>query len=152
MITLKPEGLNELRKKGMQAANTLEDFVANIKIPLYKGENCTIWVEDEKIVAMYNRLSEYQIFHQDRLITLGEMLCRLIDTYAKMSEVENIVVDTQKQASDNWIYSKCGVWIMTANYFFTTLYAAFQLRGFSTTELETFAKETGFSFEIQEVE
>lgn len=152
MIILKQEGLVELRKKGLNAANTLEHFVANINIPLYKGENCTIWVEDKAIIEMYNSLSEYQIFHEDKLVTLGEMLCRLFDAYAKMSMIENIVVDTQIQASDNWIYYKCGVWIMTANYFFTTLYAAFQVRGFSTIELDKFGKKHGFSFKLQEVE
>jgi hypothetical protein len=74
MITLKQEGINELRKKGMNAANTLESFVSKIETQLYKGESCTIWVEDETVVEMFKSLSEYMIYHNDKLVTFSQMV------------------------------------------------------------------------------
>lgn len=149
MIALNEAGFNQLKIKSFEEANTLQTFVSGITNHLYVGENCTIWSEDESVTNAFMNLCEYKVLYNNELITCGEMLCRILDIYVAGMGLKNIVVDNTFRYSDNWIYEGCGVWIMTANYFFTTLLVAFKSREFPTEQLEKFAKEHEFSFEVQ---
>lgn len=153
MITLNREELIVMKEICEDSAERLENFVSTVNKQLYKGQNCTIWVEDDSVQKAYNRLNQLQILKDGRLISQGEMLCELFDIQSVNTGngITNIIVDNMFEISDNWIYKESGLWIMTANYFFTLLYVAFQSRNFPVGQLESFAKEHGFSFDIQEI-
>lgn len=151
MITLNSEELNVMRGICPDSADRLESFVSGIKDRLYKGRNCTIWAEDETVLTAYNSLNKVYILKDRQLVSQEQMLSEIFDIQSANMGIKNIIVDNMFEVSDNWIYSDSGLWIMTANYFFTMLYVAFQSRGFSTEQLEDFAKEYGFSFDIQEI-
>lgn len=152
MITLSHEELNVMRGICPDSADRLESFVSGIDKQLYKGSNCTFWIEDETVLEAFRSLDKLHILKDGKLISQGQMLCEILDIQAAETGVENIIVDNMFEVSDNWIYNGSGLWIMTANYFFTMLYVAFKSRKFSTEQLEVFAKKYGFSFEIQECE
>ncbi|RHW36045.1 hypothetical protein D1B31_18350 [Neobacillus notoginsengisoli] len=149
MISLEGKGLSALKAKSLDEAARLEEFVSGITLPLFKGTHCTIWAEDETIVKSFRRISEHKVFYKENLITYGEMLGQILNIHTKGIGIKNIVIDNIFEWSDNWIYEDCGVWIMTANHFFTYLYVAFKTRNFPTKKLEAFAEEFSFSFEIQ---
>lgn len=149
MITLNETGLSELKTKSFEEAYKLKKFVSKITHKLYKGNNCTFWAEDETTSSAFKSLSEYKVLFNNELVSYGEMLCQILDVYAGDTGMKNIIVDNNFQWSNTWIYEECGVWIMTTNYFFTILLVTFYYREFPTEHLEKFAKEHGFSFDIQ---
>ncbi len=148
---LNNEGLKVFRQQNSEEASNLENFVSTIKEQLYQGKNCTIWIENDTILDVFNQLTEYKAFRENELVSLGDILCDILDVYVSMMGVKNIIVDSNFERSNNWVYANCEVWIMTANYFFTTLFLAVQSRYTSTKQLEAFAKANGFSFDVQEV-
>jgi len=153
VITLNREELNVMRESCEESADRLENFVSTVNIRLYKGQNCSIWVEDDSVQKAFNNLNQLRILKDGKLISQGVMLCELFDIQSVNTGngITNIIVDNMFEISDNWIYKDSGLWIMTTNYFFTLLYVAFQSRNFPTEQLESFAKEHGFSFDIQEI-
>lgn len=144
---LNHDELNKMRGICPDSADRLESFVAGIKICLYKGNNCTIWAEDESVFEALKHLDKFPILKNGKLVSQREMLLEIFDKQAADMGSEDIIVDNMFEVSRHWVYD--GLWIVTANFFFTMLYVAFQSRNFPVEQLESFAKNYDFSFEIQ---
>lgn len=149
MIKLNQKGLEELRKDNKEMATNLEKYVAEIQHSLYVSEDCTIWVEDPSLIEVFNRLPFGRVRYKGNPQSYGDMLCQIISRYAKAKGVNHVIVDNEFQESDSSLYASCEVWIMTANFFFTTLFATFKDLNFPTNELEEFASAVGFTFKIK---
>jgi hypothetical protein len=146
MIQLNQRGLEELSQSDYEGSLFLEEYLSTIKVKLGTFKDCTFWVEDETIKLIIDSLPEGS---QNRFRNKF-MLFQIFFIQAKQLGVKHIIVDSTFSKSDNWIYEKCGVWIMTANYFFTMLYAAVKEIHLSVAvdELDAWSQEKGFKFDI----
>jgi hypothetical protein len=146
MIQLNQRGLEELSQSDYEGSLYLKEYVSTIKVKLDTFKDCTFWVEDETVKLLFDSLPEG---NQNRFRNKF-MLLQIFSIQAKQLGVKHIIVDSTYSKSDNWIYEKCGVWIMTANYFFTMLYAAVKEINITVAvdELDVWSQDHGFTFDI----